>query len=168
MVRTPQAAVRSSAACPVVPVYPAFEGQIRVALSVDDFRRIPGSTMNAFLHAVLLATAGAAGTLVRAGCTAVATRLWGPAFPWGTLAVNVMGSFAFGAIWALARARHLPPGTDSILLVGLVGGFTTYSTFAFQSLDLLQTGRTAAAVAYVMATNVLGLAAVWAGLRCCR
>lgn len=126
------------------------------------------SAMSPIVQALLLATAGAVGTLVRAGCTMLATRLLGPVFPWGTLAVNVVGSFAFGVICAVARTRLLPPGVETVVLVGLLGGFTTYSTFAFQSVELLQGGRTAAAIAYVTATNLLGLAAVWAGLRCFR
>lgn len=124
--------------------------------------------MNHFQHAMLLAAAGAVGTLLRAGCTTLAVRLLGPAYPWGTLAVNVAGSFAFGVIWAATRARYLPPGVETVLLVGLAGGFTTYSSFAFQTVELLQAGRAAAAVSYVLATNVLGLAAIWAALRCCR
>lgn len=121
--------------------------------------------MNSLVHALLIAIAGAAGTLLRAGCNAVATRVCGPTFPWATLAVNVGGSFAFGVIWAVARSRQLAPGTETVLLVGLLGGFTTYSTFAFQSVEMLQVGRGAAAVAYIIATNLLGLAAVWAGMR---
>jgi CrcB protein len=117
-------------------------------------------------HVVLLAVAGAAGTLLRAGCTTLADRLLGQAFPWGTLAVNVAGSFAFGAINALARSRGLLTNPQEvILLVGLFGGFTTYSSFAFQSVEMLAHGRVAAALAYVAATNVAALAAVWAGLR---
>jgi len=120
------------------------------------------------VHALLLATAGALGTLVRAGCTTLAVRLWGPAYPWGTLGVNVVGCFAFGVVWAFARGRHLPHGTETVLLVGLLGGFTTYSSFAFQAAEMLQSGRWGAAVSYVPATNVIGLAAIWAGLRCLR
>jgi CrcB protein len=117
-------------------------------------------------HVVLLAVAGAAGTLLRAGCTTLADRLLGQAFPWGTLAVNVAGSFAFGAINALARSRGLLTNPQEvILLVGLFGGFTTYSSFAFQSVEMLAHGRAAAALAYVAATNVAALAAVWTGLR---
>ncbi|MFM7109473.1 MAG: fluoride efflux transporter FluC [Planctomycetaceae bacterium] len=117
-------------------------------------------------HFALLAAAGAAGTLLRAGCTLLADRLVGHAFPWGTLAVNVAGSFAFGAIFALARSRGWLTGPQEvILLVGLLGGFTTYSSFAFQAVEMLAHGRTTAALAYVVATNVASLAAVWAGLR---
>lgn len=117
-------------------------------------------------HFALLAVAGAAGTLLRAACTMLADRLVGHAFPWGTLAVNVAGSFAFGAIYALTRSRGWLTGPQEvILLVGLLGGFTTYSSFAFQATEMLAHGRVAAALAYMAATNVAALAAVWAGLR---
>jgi len=124
--------------------------------------------MNHLFQIVALAVAGAAGTLLRAGCTTVAVKLLGPAFPWGTLAANVVGSFAFGAVYALTRSRAITPEQETVLLVGLLGGFTSYSSFAFQSVALLESGRAAAALAYMAVTNVAGLVAVWAGLRLCR
>jgi len=124
--------------------------------------------MNHLFQIVALAVAGAAGTLLRAGCTTVAVKLLGPAFPWGTLAANVVGSFAFGAVYALTRSRAITPEQETVLLVGLLGGFTSYSSFAFQSVSLLESGRGAAALAYMAVTNVLGLVAVWAGIRCGR
>jgi len=124
--------------------------------------------MNHLFQFVALAAAGAAGTLLRAGCTTVAVKLLGPAFPWGTLAANVVGSFAFGAVYALTRSRAITPDQETVLLVGLLGGFTSYSSFAFQSVSLLESGRGAAALAYIAVTNILGLAAVWAGIRCGR
>jgi len=114
----------------------------------------------------LLALAGAVGTLIRAGCTILATRLCGVGFPWGTLFVNVAGSLLFGLIVGLARGRGtMTVGTETILLIGLLGGFTTFSSYAFQSVELLQGGRPLTAVAYVIGTNVAAMAAVWAGLR---
>jgi len=119
-------------------------------------------------EAIGLAAAGAAGTLLRAGCTTAAIRLFGPAFPWGTLAVNVAGSLAFGVIYGLCRSRTiLSPAQETVILVGLLGGFTTYSSFAFQSAEMLASGRGVAALAYVVGTNLAGIAAVWAGLRLC-
>ena len=118
------------------------------------------------IHFLLLAAAGAAGTLLRAGCATLADRVMGHAFPWGTLGVNVVGSFAFGVLFALGRARGLlTPAQETILLVGLLGGFTTYSSFAFQAVEMATHGRMPAALAYVAATNLAALAAVWAGLR---
>jgi CrcB protein len=117
-------------------------------------------------HAIWLAAAGALGSLLRAGCTALAARWLGTALPWGTLFVNVAGSFAFGVICGLAKSRSgLTTAHETILLVGLLGGFTTYSSFAFQSVELAEAGRPFAAAAYVVATNALALAATWAGLR---
>ena len=117
-------------------------------------------------HLLALACAGALGTLLRAGCNAAALRWLGGGFPWGTLAVNVGGSFAFGLVAGYARARGgLPSGLETILLVGLLGGFTTYSSFALQAAEMLAAGRMTAAAAYVTATNLLGIAAVWAGMR---
>ena len=121
--------------------------------------------MPSLTNVVLLAVAGAAGTLLRAGCNSVAVRLLGHAFPWGTLAVNLLGSFAFGVIYSLARSRSLSTEQEAVLLVGLLGGFTTYSSFAFQSAEMLASGRFLTACGYVAATNLLGILAVWAGLK---
>ncbi|MFM9057781.1 MAG: fluoride efflux transporter FluC [Planctomycetaceae bacterium] len=117
-------------------------------------------------YVLLLAAAGAIGTLLRAGCTLLTDRLLGHAFPWGTLAVNVLGSFAFGAIYALTRSRGWLTGPQEVIvLVGLLGGFTTCSSFAFQAVEMLAHDRVAAGLAYVAATNIAALAAAWAGLR---
>jgi CrcB protein len=122
--------------------------------------------MHPFTHLALLALAGALGTLLRAGCTTLATRLMGVGFPWGTLAVNVAGSLAFGLLVGLARTRGtIAAGLETILLIGLIGGFTTFSSYAFQSMEMLTGGRVAQAVAYLVASNVASLLAVWLGLR---
>jgi len=117
-----------------------------------------------------LALAGGLGTLLRAGCTTLAMRLAGNERGWAaeaaTLAINVAGSFAFGLIYGLTAARQpVPAAWQPIVLVGLLGGFTTYSSFAFQSMMLLNNHRMAWGLAYVAATSLLALAAVWAGLR---
>ena len=122
--------------------------------------------MHPVTHIVLLALAGAVGTLLRAGCTTLAKKLLGVGFPWGTLAVNVAGSLAFGLLVGLARTRGtITVGLETILLIGLMGGFTTFSSYAFQSMEMLTGGRAVQAVAYVVVTNVAALVAVWLGLR---
>ena len=122
--------------------------------------------MHPVTHIVLLALAGAVGTLLRAGCTTLATKVLGVGFPWGTLAVNVAGSLAFGLLVGLARTRGtITVGLETILLIGLMGGFTTFSSYAFQSMEMLTGGRAVQAVAYVVVTNVAALVAVWLGLR---
>ena len=83
----------------------------------------------------------------------------GTEFPWGTLVINVLGSFVIGL-----AATGLP-GADSrtFVMVGLCGGFTTFSAYSLQVLDLLQTGRTAAAAAYVAASVIVCVTATGAG-----
>ncbi len=86
-------------------------------------------------------------------------------FPAGTLAVNVLGCLAIGIIAGLVELRHgLGTGVRLFLLVGLLGGFTTFSSFAWETLDLARLGALAPALANVGLQVVLGLAAAWAGL----
>jgi len=117
-------------------------------------------------HALLLALAGGIGTLGRIGLNLLVSRLCGVGFPWGTLAANVIGSCAFGAIVGAVRSRGpWPNGIETVLMVGVLGGFTTFSSYAFQSLEMLEAGRPLAALAYGLCTNLIGLTAVWIGLR---
>lgn len=121
--------------------------------------------MHPLVHYAALGLAGAVGTMLRAACTSLAVRLFGTGFPWGTLAVNVLGSFLFGMIVGLFRSRAgIAPAAETILLVGLLGGFTTYSSYAFQAVEMSAAGRWLGAAAYLLATNLGALAAVWGGL----
>ena len=88
-------------------------------------------------------------------------------FPWGTVAVNVLGCFAIGLLSGLAEHRGLLTAELRLFLViGLLGGFTTYSPFGYESLALLEggAGGLGRALLYVGLHLVMGLAAVWAGL----
>jgi CrcB protein len=96
----------------------------------------------------------------------VATRLFGTGFPWGTIAVNLLGALAFGVIVGATRSRvSLPEEIEKILLVGLLGGFTTFSSYAFQVVELWESGRPGLAIASVVVSNLLGFVAVWGGLK---
>lgn len=117
-------------------------------------------------HAIGLAVAGGLGTLARAGVAELALRWWGRGFPWGTFIVNVFGGLLFGLIMALGRGRlALPAGLETVLLVGFLGGFTTYSSFAFQSYELFEQGRLLAAAGNVLGTTTVALLAVAVGLQ---
>jgi CrcB protein len=90
-----------------------------------------------------------------------------PWLPWGTFAVNVVGSFAAGALvaWLSANASS-PSMARPFLLVGVLGGFTTFSAFSVEILAMLQAGRWLAGVAYA-AASVLGcVAGAWIGFKC--
>ena len=117
-------------------------------------------------QSLLLALAGGIGTLGRVGLTLLADRLCGTGYPWGTLAANLLGSCAFGAIVGAVRSRgSWASGIETILMVGVLGGFTTFSSYAFQTLEMLEAGRPLAALGYALGTNLVALAAVFIGLR---
>ncbi|MCA9454911.1 MAG: fluoride efflux transporter CrcB [Nitrospiraceae bacterium] len=86
------------------------------------------------------------------------------AFPIGTLAVNILGCFLIGLLHGLAESRNIL-GTDTriFLFIGVLGGFTTYSTFGFESLALLKDGAMLKASANIIIHVFVGLAAVWLG-----
>ena len=89
---------------------------------------------------------------------------WAAIFPWGTLAVNVFGCLVIGFLAALFEARLLvAPETRTFVLIGVLGGFTTFSSFGLETFALLRGGSTLLAFANVAASVVLGLAAVVAG-----
>jgi len=85
-------------------------------------------------------------------------------FPAGTLVVNLAGCFAIGCLAALLQERFAgDPALRTFLLIGLLGGFTTFSTFGWETLALARDGNFALAAVNVLASLALGLAAVWAG-----
>jgi CrcB protein len=114
---------------------------------------------------LLLAAAGAAGTLARFGLGGLAQRLTTSGFPWGTLVVNGVGCLLFGIVWSLAEERLVISGTTrTIALVGFMGAFTTFSTFAFETTQMLDDGQWFLAAANVLAQNVTGVVLVLAGI----
>ncbi len=113
---------------------------------------------------IFIALAGLAGTLIRYWLAGFVTRQYGENFPWGTLIVNLIGSFLAGALYHLAEERLLiSPTLRSILLIGLLGGFTTFSSYGLQTFALLRDGQIGLATLNVALSNVLGLFMVWAG-----
>lgn len=95
----------------------------------------------------------------------VAERVTG-LFPWGTLIVNVTGSFVIGLFGALTGPDGRFPTGDSprlFVMVGLCGGYTTFSAFSLQTLDLMRLGDWPRAAAYILASVVLCLVGVWLG-----
>lgn len=108
---------------------------------------------------LLVAAAGAAGATIRYSIgLAVGPRM----FPWATLGINVSGSFALAVVVTLGTAR-LSQQTATALAVGLIGAYTTFSTFAWETTVLADTGRRADALVYVVASVLLSLLAAVAG-----
>lgn len=113
-----------------------------------------------------IALGGALGAVLRAACISAVTRAGGAGFPFGTLSVNVLGSFAMGlgAMLLLERGGTPMARFAPFLLPGLLGGFTTFSAFSLDAYRLLEEGRGGAALAYVAGSVGLGLAALLAGI----
>jgi CrcB protein len=116
------------------------------------------------LNLLLIAAGGALGSVARFLLTAFVLRVSGSLFPLGTFAVNLAGCIVFGVIAGAAEHRlPLAPGTRLFLLVGLLGGFTTFSSYAFESFALVREGQFLWASINIAGQVVAGLAGVWAG-----
>jgi fluoride exporter len=114
---------------------------------------------------VLVGLGGAAGAMTRYLVDSWVAQRTAAAFPWGTLVVNVSGSFVLGLLFALAVERDVLPAQSRLpLMVGFIGAYTTFSTLMLESWRLVDGGAIAMALANVVGSAVLGLIAVVAGL----
>jgi fluoride exporter len=113
----------------------------------------------------LIALAGAVGTLCRYGLGLWAHRLWGGGFPWGTILSNVLGCLVIGAFFGTWRTSEAVPDSWRLpIAVGFCGGFTTMSSFAYETVRYAQQGAWRTAVLNAAGSVVLSLVAVLAGL----
>lgn len=114
---------------------------------------------------ILIALAGSLGTLVRYGLGGFVQEHCGKMFPWGTVAVNLLGCLLFGLVWSSLAERWSASGeVRAVVLIGFMGAFTTFSTFMFETEQLLRDSQWWSALGYFTVHNVGGLAAVLAGL----
>lgn len=113
---------------------------------------------------ILIGIAGLAGTLLRYLLSEFVTRQSGQTFPWGTLVVNVVGCLLAGVVFNLTEDRLLLTSAfRQVILIGLLGGFTTFSSYGLQTFTLLKDGQLGLATLNVVVANVLGLFMVWVG-----
>ena len=112
----------------------------------------------------LVGFGGFAGTLFRYWLSGFFARRYGETFPLGTLVVNAIGCFLIGFLFYFFYDRSLAsPTTRTVVLIGLLGGFTTFSSYGLQTFTLLRDGELFLALVNIVASNVLGLALVWLG-----
>lgn len=115
---------------------------------------------------LMIAAGGGVGAVLRYAISGWSQRLAGGTFPVGTLTVNVVGCLAMGLLFAafagpvLVREEH-----RLAVLIGLLGGFTTFSTFGYETFALLNDRQIGRAAMNVLLSNVLGIGAVWLGYR---
>jgi CrcB protein len=113
---------------------------------------------------LLVGIAGLAGTLLRYWLSGFVARRYGETFPVGTMVVNVLGCLLAGAIFNLTEERFLMnPTLRTVILIGFLGGFTTFSSYGLQTFTLLRDGEFGLATLNVAVSNVLGLFMVWLG-----
>ena len=116
------------------------------------------------MKTILIGLAGLLGTLLRYWLAGLVSRQYGESFPWGTMAVNLIGCFLAGVIFHVTEERFLVnPTLRTIILIGLLGGFTTFSSYGLQTFSLLRDGQFGLATLNVTISNLLGVVMVWAG-----
>jgi len=115
---------------------------------------------------LLLGAAGAVGTVSRWAVSGWAYRLAGTGFPWGTLVVNVIGCFLLGLVMEAGLLSDLIPATArTAIAVGFLGAFTTFSTFGYESVRVMEDGAWWLAFGNLVANVGLGFPAVWSGIK---
>ncbi|MDP9629821.1 UNVERIFIED_ORG: CrcB protein [Ensifer adhaerens] len=114
---------------------------------------------------LLVGAGGAIGSMARYLVGLWTVQRWGPALPWGTLMVNVTGSFLIGLLAELIMRKFgASPEMRLFLITGVLGGYTTFSAFSLDAIMLLERGDAALALGYIAASIVLSILAVLAGL----
>ncbi len=114
---------------------------------------------------VLVALAGAIGSVARWQISTMVNARIGSGIHWGTLTVNLLGAFLFGIAYAAATHRGLLGDTARVVVLsGFLGAFTTFSALAFETAEMIHTGHTTLAVVNYLGQGVLGVAAMFAGM----
>lgn len=112
-----------------------------------------------------IASGGALGAVMRYGANEAVTKSFGTEFPFGILSVNILGSFVMGLL--ISYFAHIwtpPPEVRSFLVTGMLGAFTTFSTFSLQFVLLVERGQPVAAVIYLLASVFCAIAALMLGM----
>jgi len=111
----------------------------------------------------MLMSGGALGTIARYALSGLTHRITGPVFPWGTLLVNLTGSFIIGIVWAMGEDSAMPSYMRTFLFIGFFGGFTTFSTFSLETMNLMRDNEYQLAAINILANNVFGILLVFGG-----
>ena len=113
---------------------------------------------------LLVGLGGFIGTVVRYWLSGVIARRYGETFPWGTFAVNAIGCFLAGLLFYFLFDRFLTsPTSRSVVFIGLLGGFTTFSSYGMQTFALIRDGEVSLALLNILVSNILCLFLVWLG-----
>lgn len=117
------------------------------------------------LNILFIALGGAIGALMRYGISGWVQQWTKSPFPWGTMVVNIIGCFIIGICGALLAGSHLRAEYRPFILIGVLGSFTTFSTFGYETFLLINEEQFTKAGLNILLNNLVGLAAVWIGYR---
>ncbi len=120
------------------------------------------------LRLVLIIIGGGVGSVFRYLVSGLAYKHLDNAFPWGTLAVNLIGSFLVGFLWEIFNRFTFSPNTKMFVFIGVIGGFTTFSSYALESVNLIREGEIGLSLTNMIISNILGVFLVLIGLVSCR
>lgn len=112
---------------------------------------------------LLIAAGGAIGAILRFLMSEMTVKIIGLAFPWGTIAVNLIGCFLIGLMWGFFNVYDLGHNTRLFIFVGVLGAFTTFSTFALENFNLFKDGNISMLAFNVTISNLFGVLLVFAG-----
>ncbi len=113
---------------------------------------------------IYIAIGGAVGALVRYVVSGIAYNYFGTGFSWGTLSVNLIGTFFIGFLWTIFERITIFPEFRVFIFIGFLGAFTTFSTYAFETLNFLREGEMGLALGNFLANNILGIGFVYLGM----
>jgi fluoride exporter len=136
-----------------------------VSFSSDEVSVV--NAVSAFAATLWIAFGGALGSIARYWTAVAVARLTGESFPWGTLLINIVGSFVIAYFGASTLPTGVRPASIEMrlfVMVGICGGFTTFSSFSMQTIDLLRGGEAARAVVYIVGSVAICLAGTMFGL----
>lgn len=123
------------------------------------------SAAGGMITVLSIAAGGALGAVARHLTNVGAAALFGLSFPWGTIIVNILGSFIMGVLVGLfAHAWQAPQALKLFLTVGFLGGFTTFSSFSLDAVTLYERGDALLGIGYIAGSILLSIAALWVGL----
>lgn len=117
------------------------------------------------MRILFIAFGGAIGAVMRYIVTGVVYRFSSPVFPWGTLFVNSMGCFLIGLLSGVFERKIISTNMKDFLLIGTIGAFTTFSTYAFETINLLKENELKLACMNIVLNNLVGILFVIAGFQ---
>jgi CrcB protein len=112
---------------------------------------------------LILVAGGAFGTFARYVVSGVPYKFSYPVFPWGTFLVNTIGAFLIGLFWGIFEIKNITPEVRAFIFIGFLGGFTTFSTYALETMNFFKTGDIKMAILNILANNIRALVLVLAG-----